>query len=160
MKKSLRQVGDSIFDKRMLRLAEKYPYHSFVIMSSALEFLGKCYRMIGNFQEGGHARDNIKSAIENLSALSAYNDYSEKMYKSLRCGMLHAFIPDGIILKRGANDLANNRIGIQQFCNDLRKAWEELKRSKRHMDYIRGKNVLNVIGKLSGDTQTDISQSI
>ena len=69
MKKNIRQVGDSIFDKRMSQLVKRYPYQSFVVMSAALEFLGKTYSKRNNFQEGGHSSADCDDVIKNLPAL-------------------------------------------------------------------------------------------
>lgn len=153
MKKTVRQVGDGIFDKRLSQLAKRYPYQSFVVMSAALEFLGKCYSKRANFQESQHSRDDCNAAINNLASLKGYSKYND-LYHSLRCGMLHAFTPDGIILTRGANDIDNSRIGARQFCKDLRKAWEELKNNPDYKAFLTGTKILEVKGSLSGSTNT------
>ena len=153
MKKTVRQVGDSIFDKRMSKIAKKYPYQSFVVMSAALEFLGKCYSKRENFQESRHSMADCRDVINSLSSLKEYVKYND-LYHNLRCGMLHAFTPDGIILKRGANDVANNKIGARQFCEDLKKAWEELKANSDYKSFLKTTIILDVDGALSGSTIT------
>ena len=153
MKKSIRQVGDSIFDKRMSQLVKRYPYQSFVVMSAALEFLGKCYSKRTDFQEGRHSQDDCNKAINNLSALNKYVKYND-LYHNLRCGMLHAFTPDCIILTRGMNDIDNNKIGAKEFCSDLRKAWEELKMLPDCKKYMMETFILDVVGTSSGSTLT------
>lgn len=155
MKKSIRQVGDSIFDKRLSQLAKRYPYQSFVVMSTALEFLGKVYSKRKDFQENGHSKDDCNIVITSLSALNKYSKYNN-LYHSLRCGMLHAFTPDGIVLTRRLNDIDNNEIGARQFCMDLRKAWEELKKLPDYKKHIMEKYILDVNGTASGSTLTQL----
>jgi len=151
MKKSIRQVGDSIFDKRMSQLAKRYPYQSFVVMSAALEFLGKVYSKRKDFQESGHSKDDCNTVIENLSALNKYSKYND-LYHNLRCSMLHAFSPDGIILTRCLNDIGSNKIGARQLCSDLRKAWEELKKLPDYQKHIMETYILDINGTMSGST--------
>lgn len=153
MKKSIRQIGDSIFDKRMSYIARKFPYQSFVVMSAALEFLGKCYSKRSNFQESRHSKDDCNLVIKTLIAFKDYSKYND-LYHDLRCGMLHAFTPDGIILTKGINDIKNNKIGARQFCEDLRKAWEELKMIPDIKKYITETHILDVNGTSSGSTLT------
>ena len=157
MRKTILQVGDSIFDKRLSQLAKRYPYQSFVVMSAALEFLGKCYNKLNNFQKDGNSKIICNSVISELSSLEDYRKF-DNFYHSLRCGMLHAFVPDGIILSRKKNNIENNIIGAQQFCKDLRNAWAELKRNPEIMSFMNRKDVLTVDGRLSGGTPTEISQ--
>ena len=154
MKKNIRQVGDSIFDKRISQLAKRYPYQSFVVMSAALEFLGKCYARNPNFQESGHSRTACENVINALPSLQEYRNYSD-LYHTLRCGMLHAFTPDGIVLTRGdRNDATKNVIGAKKICEDLRKAWEELKRIPDCKKYLLETEILEVNGTASGSTST------
>ena len=155
MKKSIRQIGDSIFDKRMSRLAKRYPYQSFVVMSAALEFLGKTYSKRSNFQESSHSSTDCNEVIKHLVALKKYCKYND-LYHNLRCGMLHAFTPDGIILTKGMNDIKNNKIGARQFCADLRKAWEELKLLPDYKKHINETVILDVAGTSSGSTLTQL----
>ncbi len=155
MKKSIKQIGDSIFDKRMSQLAQRYPYQSFVVMSAALEFLGKVYSKRKDFQENGHSKDDCNAVIKSLPALNKYSKYNN-LYHNLRCGMLHAFTPDGIILTRRLNDIDNNKIGARQFCTDLRKAWEELKKLPDYKKHIIESYILDVSGTSSGSTFTQL----
>lgn len=155
MKKNLRQVGDSIFNKKkMSQLTKRYPYQSFVVMSAALEFLGKCYERNPNFQESGHSKTTCENVINALPSLQEYKCYSD-LYHTLRCGMLHAFTPNGIVLTRGdGNDAKKNMIGARKFCEDLRKAWEELKQIPECKKYLLGTEILEVTGTVSGSTLT------
>lgn len=153
MKKSIRQVGDSIFDKRLSQLTKRYPYQSFVVMSAALEFLGKAFSGRNNFQESGHSSGDFEDVIKNLSALKKYSKYND-FYHKLRCGMLHAFAPDDIILKRGMNNIEKNEIGARELCEDLRKAWEELKTLPNCKAHIKETYILDVHGTMSGSTLT------
>jgi hypothetical protein len=155
MKKNIRQVGDSIFDKRLLQLAKRYPYQSFVVMSAALEFLGKCYSKRSDFQESGHSPVDCNNVINSLSALKKYSKYKD-LYHNLRCGMLHAFTPDGIILTRGINDIDNNKIGAREFCADLRRAREELKMLSDYKKHINKTFILDVAGTSSGSTLSQL----
>lgn len=159
MRKTIRQVGDSIFDKRLSQLATKYPYQSFVVMSAALEFLGKCYNKCTDFQKDGNSKTFCNKVIESLSSLKEYRKF-DNLYHNLRCGMLHSFVPDGIILCRKKNNVEDNIIGAQQFCEDLKKAWEELKRKPELMSFVNKTDVLTVNGVLSGDTPTETSQEL
>lgn len=154
MKKNLRQIGDSIFSKRMSQLTKRYPYQSFVVMSAALEFLGKCYARNSNFQESGHSKTTCENVINALPSLQEYKNYSN-LYHTLRCGMLHSFTPDGIVLTRGdRNDTTKNVIGANRFCKDLRKAWEELKLLPDYKKYLLETEILEVNGTFSGSTLT------
>lgn len=84
MKMTLKQVGDSIFGKELSQLAKDYPYQSFVVMSAALEFLGKCYSKRKKLQESGYSTKDCNDAVKSVSALKKYGKFND-LYHSLRC---------------------------------------------------------------------------
>lgn len=76
-------------------------------------------------------------AIDNINALSSYrifnyntggNRHSNKLYKALRCGLLHAAMPDvDIVLSSNTNELGRNTVGCKSLYDDIKNAWEEIK---------------------------------
>ena len=170
---TIQEVGDSFFCKELEQLVDKKPYMAFVIMSSILEFKGKCYHKRRDFQETGTSKNDYYDAINKLDSLKEYrilNNSSNNngqdtnnnyLYTSLRCGMVHAFLPKvDIILAPSENDLSKKIVGAQELYTDLQKAWEEIKQIADIASYINENLALNVAGELSGSTSTNVLEIV
>ena len=74
-------------------------YLSFFVMSSVIEFLGACLD-IDDFNKKGKSGARFKKAINELESLKEYRELNRNeidLYAELRCGLLHAGIPQSHI---------------------------------------------------------------
>ena len=170
---TIQEVGNSFFCNELGQLVDKKPYMAFVIMSSILEFIGKCYSKRPDFQQTGYSKNDYYDAINKLDSLEKYRVFNyppdnngqapnnNYLYTHLRCGMLHAFLPDGdIILAPSENDLSKKIVGARELYTDLQKAWEEIKQNAKIASSINGNLALNVAGELSGSTSTNVVEIV
>jgi hypothetical protein len=73
-------------------------YLSFIVMTSAIEFLGACLDS-KDFHVGGRSKFRFELAIKKLGAFSGYKSYISgggsgyDLFAELRCGMVHAALP-------------------------------------------------------------------
>lgn len=165
-KMSLKEVGDSFFNEHVEKFIIEQPFLSFVILSSMIEFMGKCYKCRKDFHESGHSKEDYYDAINNLQFLQKYivfnygdtKDKCNHMYKWLRCGMLHAFLPkEGIKLASGNNDLNNKIVGAKELYTDIKNAWDEIKKDSDILNYINNTTAIIVYDNTSGQTASDSS---
>lgn len=160
-------IGDNFFNSCSRSFIKKNPYISFILLSSFIEFLGKCMERRKDFQEDKHSKKDYYNVINSLQSLIAYkkfNDNSKRnsnyLYTHLRCGMLHALLPkDNLILSSSSNDINNNIIGAEELYSDLKKAWEELKKDPNLQSYLNS-NQLVVKDNLTGSTTSQINQIV
>ncbi|MBQ7741424.1 MAG: hypothetical protein IJT90_00640 [Bacteroidaceae bacterium] len=166
-KKNLVQVGDTFFQSATIKeLIEKDPYMSFIVLSAALEFLGKCYKLPRTFMASGSSSQDCYDVINKLGALESYRDlnYKEKdkngqekernyLYTGLRCGILHSLLPaNEIILTPKENDPKNRKIGAETLYADLCNAWSELKAKEDILQEMEKTTALYIIGSCTGGT--------
>ena len=137
-------------------------YLAFVLLSAAIEFLGKCLSKADDWQTSGESEYDFCNAIQTYPSLNKYkvkfgesttvkghnNVYKNKLYKELRCAMVHALQPSSKIILRGErNDLENNIIGCQELYEDVVAACEFVK-SKISKDFP-----MYISGELTGTTK-------
>ena len=73
-------------------------YLSFIVMSSAIEFLGACLDN-KDFNVEDRVRIRFEGSIKSLRSFSSYKGYlynggkGYDLYKELRCGMIHNALP-------------------------------------------------------------------
>lgn len=132
---NLKQLGDSFFNIDFERFIDSQPYMSFVVMAGIIEFMGKCIQKRSDFLESGHSEGDYYYVINNVTALSKYDKFnynyknksgkgmdSNYLYKVVRCGMVHAFIPkETIYLSDKDNDLSNKIVSAKELYSDLKK---------------------------------------
>lgn len=133
---SLKEFGDMFINDYIESLIDSNPYLAFMVLSASIEFIGKCRCRLKDPHEKGKRGKNIfVDAIDNIKALSPYrilnyntaNGHSNKLYTALRCGLLHAAMPNvGIILSSGENELGRNVVGCRSLYSDIKDAWKEI----------------------------------
>lgn len=162
---TLKELGDNIILNDLNLIVSSNPYLAFFIMAGTLEFIARCKCQLEDFQDGSHTKGRFVEAINNIDALAAYrvlnfkdNDKDNNLlYNSIRCGLLHAGIPDkGIILSAEKNDLEKKVVGCKDLYEDIKKAWAEIKNDPKIDSYISTNIKLSTDGVLSGDTETII----
>ena len=143
---SLKDFGDKLIYEYIESLVETNPYLSFMVLSASIEFIGKCRKKKKNPHANKTGDNMFVYAIDSINALSSYrifnystggNKHSNKMYKALRCGLLHAAMPDvDIVLSSDINELGRNTVGCKSLYSDIKKAWEEIKEMQEVKDYL------------------------
>ncbi|MBO7128539.1 MAG: hypothetical protein J6W05_02045 [Prevotella sp.] len=134
---TLEQYGNKLINEDLSKLVNDNPYFAFIVMSSAIEFIARCRDIPENFHDDKYgSRQGYVDAIDNLNAFAKYRifnvpkgkGHTNKLYTTLRCGLLHAAMPNyGIILSSEHNDLPNNIVGCLSLYEDVKAAWEEIK---------------------------------
>ena len=123
-------------------IGKEYPYLGFFLMASGIEFLGKCINKSSDWQKSGESQKDFENAIAHFKSLKKYEQYTSKcnsstiptisLYKSLRCGLVHAMLPkDNIQLHIGQhkkNDVDNGILHLyfDSFYEDFSNACDEL----------------------------------
>ena len=145
-------------------IVENHAYLAFVLLSAAIEFLGKCLSNADDWQTLGESEYDFCNAIQTCPSLNKYkvkfgesttvkghnNVYKNKLYKELRCAMVHALQPNSdIVLGRERNDLENNIIGCRELYEDVVKACEHIKSMN-----ISKNTTVYVDGDTTGSTST------
>lgn len=139
--KSLQDFIDEFIVEGIKPIVDKKPYLAFILLSSAIEFLGKCLNKTNDWQQNGKSREDFCNAIKTFSSLQKYDvafanenernqcDLKERcLYRVLRCAMVHALQPrPEIILEADRNNLAKNTIGCKELYEDVVKACEDVK---------------------------------
>lgn len=141
-----------VFINELKELVElnKYPYQCFILISTGIEFLGKCInnnlksweQTAPNIKKrtskkGFGVKENFLMAINNLDSFNKYLDYcgDEKefdLYKYFRCGFAHSYKPEGkisVARERGVHlkIFKNNLIiGLPEFAEDFFDACNEV----------------------------------
>lgn len=70
-------------------IVKSHPYLSFYLICSGIEFLGKCLDTSCTWDTTGKSARHFKSAIKSLFPAD-YHSEATKLYKYLRCGLLHS----------------------------------------------------------------------
>lgn len=164
---TLVDVGNGFFNEATSTFIRKNAYLGFVLLSSFIEFLGKCIKQRTDFQEVGHSKEDYFDAINSLQSLAVYKQFNANIQKKenylfshLRCGMAHALLPqDNLILSSGNNDLSRNTIGAEDLFKDLKNAWDEIKDNPRLKEYLNQVQLV-VVGNLSGSTSSQMTQIV
>jgi hypothetical protein len=97
-------IRNTIIDELTIMVnTPRLKYLSFIVMSSAIEFLGACIDPNSNTPVDFHAwkpsGERFKLAINKLNAFERYRDFlgagknKIDLYVELRCGMIHAVLP-------------------------------------------------------------------
>lgn len=151
---------------------ERAPYLKFVLMVTAIEFLGACMDDFG-FTTKGHSQDRFDTALSKLFR-KGYHKYAKKgasiyLYEVLRCGMVHKLSPkDPTVLLTTNNPVVQEHkhmdlvegslvLVLEDFYTDLVEASEKLIKRFEKKKITNKKFVapfLDVRAPYSGDTQT------
>jgi hypothetical protein len=116
----LNQIGD---------IVKLHPYLSFPLIATSIELLGGCIdKSKRGFNAGGGSEKRFNDAIVNLFPLK-YHRFTDKsishidLYKGLRCGMNHLFLPNTGI---GLTELKSGHSHLSEKNGQLLLVAEEL----------------------------------
>lgn len=91
------QIGD---------IKDRHPYFAFLLMAVGIEFLGRC-QSTNAWNDRHKPSDYFNDGLA-VPPLCQYAKKYPDLYRKLRCGLAHAYRPDGIILsnKEGVSDIS------------------------------------------------------
>lgn len=139
-------------------IVNNHPYFAFALLAIIIEVFGKCYDSNLDWQHRDSSKKDFKSAIRKCSSLTKYKTIGDdEVYSTLRCGLLHAFLPkDGILLTEDKNDLKNNIIGCKSLYKDVIAAWNQIKIDPSIQNKLTN-NVLEIRNTITGTTESFIN---
>lgn len=154
---NVREFIESFLISEIGKLRLDYPFQSFTLMATGIEFLGKCLTMYP-WDVDGKSSEEFKKAIDDLENFEKYRGI-DQLYKKLRCGLAHLGIPKiGIMLDRNKNALENNPviIGCDEFYEDFKNACIEVLENKngvvkKNLD----ENYAIIEGTITASTQSN-----
>jgi hypothetical protein len=115
----------SVFIHELEDIVNRHPYHAFMIMSTGIEFLGKCLKTDRNdWNNTGSSSGTFRKAIQEIPSLQKYKQLLKKfnLYDNLRCGLLHSAQPKPGITLSSKNERAHleRHVLFGQHCINLR----------------------------------------
>lgn len=124
---SLENFIQDVLIKQIGQIKKEYPYLAFLLISTGIEFLGKCINS-ANFQDPGHSSNDFKNALGCFDSLKKYN--SIDLYSTIRCGLCHSMQPKpGIKLSDSmpqSLDKQGSIINIDNYYSDFKSACNDL----------------------------------
>jgi hypothetical protein len=132
----LNQIGDVV---------KLHPYLSFPLIATAIELLGGCIdKSKRGFNAGGGSEKRFNDAIVSLFP-TRYHRFTDKsisnidLYKGLRCGMNHLFLPNtGIALTESKSRNAHLSVRNGQLLLVAEELYKDLQNA--------GREVINKLG--------------
>lgn len=128
-----KQFIQTVFIDELGCLVDSKPYHSFMLMSIGIEFLGKCIdKNLVHWNERASLK-YFKNAISKIPSLKKYECYlkSYNFYNSFRSGLVHAGAPTFSITLSSKNQtehlvIQNERLNlkVEDFYADFKMACE------------------------------------
>ena len=111
--------------KEIKEIGNTYPYLGFFLISSGIEFLGKCINPSSDWQQFGNSTDDFENAIDTFKSLNQYKRYTKRgdngsksaisLYSSLRYGLVHAMLPkDNLQLHKGSDESTTKINGVEK----------------------------------------------
>lgn len=138
-------------------MVKNNPYYAFSLLAATIEILGKCLDSSPDWHKDSPFFHPFNSAINNLDSLKKYCLKKVNIYHSLRCGLLHAGLPDNDLkLSDNKNDLHNNVIGCQELYADVKQAWQQILDDNLSKKDLSNK-IFHVKNSVSGMTQTSVT---
>lgn len=125
-----------MFIDQLGSIINDHPYISFIVISTGIEFLGKCLdQKLEKWNEKQESRKYFEKAILTIPSLQVYSSYLDQntfnLYSNLRCGLVHSASPKYLITLSSKEELGhlvleNNRLNlkIEEFYRDFRLACE------------------------------------
>lgn len=112
-------IKDTVIDEiGIMVYTPRLKYLSFFVMSSAIEFLGACLDK-EDFHKKGISGTRFKKAINELNSFGRYRSFigsgsGVDLYAELRCGLLHAGLPQSHIELTEHADRVCGRMHLQR----------------------------------------------
>lgn len=104
-------------------VSNDYPYLAFAMMAIGIEFLGKCLdTSTASWRRDFVSKTDFIRAINTLTGFQRYRGFDERLYKDLRNGFAHSFIPKyDLTLSSGSEEahLALNGTRLNLKCEDF-----------------------------------------
>lgn len=106
-------------------IVNRHPYLAFMIMSTGIEFLGKCLKTNQpDWHDTGRPSETFKKAIQEIPSLQKYEQLLQEfnLYSGLRCGLLHSAQPEPGITLSSKDEMAHleRHVFLGQNCINLR----------------------------------------
>lgn len=108
--------------KQIGEVKETHPYFAFLLMAAGIEFLGKCQNSLTDWQiTQPYGADFAKG-------LSLFPPKYQNMdlYRKLRCGMAHAFVPDNGLYLADEKGQDSTVLYCDEFYNDFKDACNKI----------------------------------
>jgi hypothetical protein len=132
-----KQFIEVVFLTDLAEVTQTKPYISFSIVTTGIEFLGKCLDAdAAHWNVSCRSKINFEAAINQLEAFTPYRQYlvSHKLWDSLRNGFAHSFVPKYPLTLSSKNQMdhltlhGNNRLNLkcENFYEDFRNACLEV----------------------------------
>ncbi len=143
---TLEKYGNKLINVDLNKLVNDNPYFAFIVLSSTIEFIARCRSKLRDFHNKSNTGKRYVDTIDNLDAFAKYRvfnvpqgkGHTNKLYTTIRCGLLHSAMPNrGIILSSKHNDLPNNIVGCLSLYEDVKSAWEEIKTDNQIRSYLQ-----------------------
>lgn len=148
---------DVFFVQQLNEIVERFPYHAFIIMSTGIEFLGRCLKGNYDWETERVSRELFEHAITKLDSLKKYAPYLKNngnydLYVSLRCGLSHSASPKfEITLSSKAEAphmtmISGRRLNLrcEDFFYDFKTACENIIRMDFDIDDKMNENFLTI----------------
>ena len=130
-------------------IKDNHPYFAFLLMSVGIEFLGRC-QSTDDWNNKKSSKNYFKYGLD-ITPLCQYASKHPNLYHQLRCGLAHAYHPDGIIL---SNKEGESAISCDDFYTDFVDACRNILADKAP------KKVRNLDESFFAVTTTDDETSI
>ena len=146
---SIEQYGNKLINEDLAPLVDSNSYLAFFVLSAAIEFITRC--RLRNLHYEKNTAVKYVSTIDCVEAFRPYSKFKYKkgqyytnyLYTAMRCGLLHTGLPNkGIILSSNYNELDKNVIGCRSLYEDIKKAWEEIKKDPQVISFIRNNKAI------------------
>jgi hypothetical protein len=116
-----------VFIHELKGIVQATPYISFLIITTGIEFLGKCLDLEApHWNVKNRAKVNFEYAINQLNAFENYRPFleSHRLWDSLRNGFSHSFVPKFTVTLSSKNEMPhltihhdNQRVNLR--CEDF-----------------------------------------
>ena len=102
---SARKFIENYLITRIGEIKNSQPYFAFILMAVGIEFLGRC-QSTNDWNDTKNPKTYFNCGLA-VPPLCQYAKKYPDLYHQLRCGLAHAYRPDGIILsnKGGVGDI-------------------------------------------------------
>ena len=152
MEKSMSEHLDGVI-KDLKVIVNNRPFHAFALLAITIEVLGKCLNSNPDWHHFEPKGADFNNALLNYESLKKYTELSGHLYKSLRCGMVHALMPTREIrLIPDRNDFSKNTVGCKELYEDIVTAWNAIKEGEIMPSKDMSEKLIEVQGQSTGIT--------